>query len=93
MTLFVMIGQQIGLKGSLVKFFLLYWTRYVGLLAHLYAVLFSTLTSNNDPTWAVLNLVIVVLLEYQYWANGADAVTYVDPLWSQGENTLLPFEV
>ena len=42
MLLFLMIGQQIGLEGALVKFFLLYWSRYVGLFAHLLSLLFST---------------------------------------------------
>ena len=42
MLLFLIIGQQIGLKGALVKFFLLYWSRYLGLAAHFFAVLWST---------------------------------------------------
>ena len=92
MLLFLMIGRQIGLKGWLVKYFLLYWSRYVGLLAHLLALVVSSLGASNDPLWAVLSPVIVGLLEYSYWANGADAVKYVDPSWSQGESTLLPFK-
>ena len=88
-----MIGKQIGLEGALVKFFLLYWSRYFGLLAHLLSLLLSTAFAGNDLQWALINLVSVGLLEYSYWAFGNDAVKYVDPLWTQGENTLIPFKV
>ena len=82
MVVFWAIGQQIGLKGNLVKFFILYWSRYVGLLAHLLSLWLSLLAAGNDPVWAVLNPLIVGFLEYSYWATGNDAVTYVDPLWT-----------
>ena len=88
-----MIGLSIGLDGTLVKFFLLYWSRYLGLLVHILSVMWWISQAENDPEWAVLNAVISGLLEYWYWATGANAVRFVDQYWSQGEDTLLPFKV
>ena len=62
-----MIGVLIGLDGGLVKFFLLYWCRYLGLLAHLLSVLIFGLVwaeTGNDLEDAVLNAVFAVALEY-----------------------------
>ena len=91
MLIYLVLGQHIGLDGHVVKFFLLHWSRYLGLLWHLVSLAVSTSLAGYDPIWAVVNASAIATLEYVYFANGADAVRYVDPEWTQGENTFVPF--
>ena len=93
MTAYWVFGRHIGLQGYLVKFFLLYWSRYVGFFWHLVSLVVNTFIASYDPTWTILNTAIIFVLEYLYFAHGAGAVSFVDPDWTQGEDTLLPFEV
>ena len=78
----------------------LYWGRYLGILAHLFAIWFSiddfrtNSGSYKDWVYLVANPVIIGLSEYVYWDKGADAVKYIDPEWTQSDSaSILPFKV
>ena len=102
MILYSAVGQQIGTNGTFVKFTILYWARYLGLFWHIVSVLgFFVMYirgalgmeygDNQDNTWFLLNPAITAILEYGIYANGSDAVKYVDPSWSG--DPLLSFKV
>ena len=55
MLVYLVLGQHIGLDGHVVKFFLLQWSRYLGLLWHLVSLAVSTSLAGYDPIWAVVN--------------------------------------
>ena len=93
MILYWSLGRNNGFDGSLIKFFLQYWNRYLGLIWHIFSVGLSTYYASYDYVWAVVNPVAIGALEYLYYAHGADAIRYVDPDWTYDEASLLPFKV
>ena len=81
--------------GWLVKFQILYSTRYLGLLWHILGALYGVvlLVMRWDLLFGLVFTVTGFFLELEYTKHGAGAVKYIDPEWTQGENTLYPFTI
>ena len=95
MGLYSIFGRAMGLKGNLIKFQILYSTRYLGLLWHILGSLlgleFAVL--QWDLLFGLVFMVTGYFLELGYTKYGAGAVKYLDPEWTQSENALYPFTV
>ena len=95
MGMYSIFGRGMGLKGNLIKFQILYSTRYLGLLWHIlgsvlgiyYAIL------QWDLLFGLVFAVTGYFLEVEYLKHGAGAVNYLDPEWTQSENAIYPFTV
>ena len=81
MGLYFLIGKDRGdgYDGSLVKFLILYYSRFVGILAHLAVVILGSSfyledSLNTDYLFFALNPLIAAYLEYHYWLHGNKAM-------------------
>ena len=81
--------------GKLLKFQIVYSTRYLGLFWHIIGSLLAVGLALAE--WDLLFWLVFAVtgfwLELMYTKYGAGAVQYIDPEWTQGENTLYPFTV
>ena len=95
MGLYSFIGERIGLKGSLLKFMILYTSRFGGLLwlivsQAIGAYLFYY---QMDFIFPFIHLISSFLFERAYTDAGAEALRYIDPTWTQDPNAIYPFTV
>ena len=96
MTLYVIAGRWLGFKGTLTKFFIVYWAKYFGLLFH---VLWSGFYFQNkymehdelDSLFAHTQPWLASFLEYSTWKVGASAIRWIDPEWEHQADSLAPF--
>ena len=95
MSLYSTIGRPLGFKGHYLKFMILYSTRFLGLMWHIFSQLFGVLMviSGYDYIFPGVHLVTSFLLEQAYTEVGAEAVRYIDPTWTQGDDVIYPFAV
>ena len=95
MGMYSIFGRGMGLKGHLLKFLILYGTRYLGLLWHILGSIVGIflILSEWDYLFGLVFTVTGYFLELQYTKHGAEAVRYLDPEWTQSENALYPFAV
>ena len=95
MMFYSLIGRRIGLKGSLLKFMILYTTRYGGLLWHIVSQLIGVwlVYAQLDFIFPFIYLVTSVLLEQAYTEVGGEALRYIDPTWTQNPDAAYPFAV
>ena len=93
MSLYSLIGRHIGFKGWLLKFLIVYGTRYVGLFWHIITQFYSVylIRDGIDYYFPIIYLIMSYLLEQAYTDLGAGAVKYIDPDWTQNPNALFPF--
>ena len=84
MGMYSIFGRGLGFQGSLIKFQILYSTRYLGLMWHILGTLLAisyALLQWDLLFWLVF-AVTGYLLEVEYLKHGAGAVKYLDPEWT-----------
>ena len=93
MVLYSLIGRHIGFKGWILKFLIVYATRYLGLLWHVISQIYGVylIWGRIDNYFPFVYLIMSFLAEQAYTDLGAGAVTYIDPEWTQNPNSLFPF--
>ena len=95
MGLYSIFGRGLGFQGHLIKFQILYSTRYLGLTWHILGTIIAmiyALLGADLLFWMVFG-VSGYYLEMEYLKHGAGAVKYLDPEWTQSENAIYPFDV
>ena len=97
MGLYSTIGRATGMSGTVTKFMITGYSRYLGLVYHVLSSVFALwmLKEGYDYIYPAVHIVASVLLEMRYTALGFEAVRYIDPDWSQADNDemLYPFNV
>ena len=96
MGLYSLIGRSIGMRGSIVKFFIVYYARYLGLAYHVLSSIFVIrypLYEGWDYIYPFVHVIASVLLEIRYTALGHEALKYVDPDWTERKNMIYPFAI
>ena len=92
---FPLIGMYIWFPDGLLKFWIVYTSRYFGLAFHVISVLMGAILGGmvqGDNIWPIINLIATFFLEKEYTKYGGEAVKHIDSSWTQGESHY-PFAV